>query len=100
MPVKHQPVREQEIQENVARLCAQWGAERNALATVRRFNERLSVEGYAWFWPKIATTFTATHPRLVIACDRCGYAVDLDFRERRFRRTSGRRRWPARIAAG
>jgi hypothetical protein len=30
-----------------------WAAERQALATVRRFNASISARGYSWFWPKI-----------------------------------------------
>jgi hypothetical protein len=57
-----------------------WEAERDALATVRRFNARLSAKGYSWFWPKITTALTAKHPWLVIVCDACGTVVDLDLR--------------------
>jgi hypothetical protein len=55
-------------------------AERDALATVRRFNARLSAKGYSWFWPKIAAALTSKHHWLVIACDSCGSVVDLDLR--------------------
>jgi len=57
-----------------------WEAERDALATVRRFNARLSARGFSWFWPKIGAALTARHPWLVIACDSCGTVVDLDLR--------------------
>ena len=57
-----------------------WEAERDALATVRRFNARLSAKGQAWFWPKIGAALTARHPWLVIACDSCGTLLDLDLR--------------------
>ena len=57
-----------------------WAAEREALATVRRFNAVLSARGYVWFWPKIAAAITAKYPWLVIACDSCGTLVDLDLR--------------------
>jgi molybdenum cofactor biosynthesis enzyme len=50
------------------------------LATVRRFNARLSAKGYVWFWPKIAAALTAKHHWLIIACDSCGTVVDLDLR--------------------
>jgi hypothetical protein len=56
------------------------GAEREATATVRRFNADISGKGYSWFWPKITAAFTAKHPWLVIACDSCGTVVDLDLR--------------------
>ena len=52
----------------------------DALATVRRFNARLSAKGSAWFWPKIAAAITSKYPWLVIACDSCGTLVDLDLR--------------------
>lgn len=29
----------------------EWEAQRDALATVRRFNTTLSTKGYVWFWP-------------------------------------------------
>jgi hypothetical protein len=57
-----------------------WEAERDALATVRRFNARLSAKAYVWFWPKIIAAITAKHPSLVVACDSCGTVVDLDLR--------------------
>jgi len=72
--------RNDEIHDNVGRMRAQWEAERDALATVRRFNGRLSSKGYAWFWPKISAAITAKYPWLVIACDSCGMVVDLDLR--------------------
>jgi hypothetical protein len=54
-----------------------WAAERQALATVRRFN---AANGSAWFWPKIAAALTSKHHWLIIACDSCGTVVDLDLR--------------------
>jgi hypothetical protein len=57
-----------------------WEAERDALATVRRFNAALSTKGYVWFWPKIGAALTAKHPWLVIACESCEMVVDLDLR--------------------
>ena len=56
------------------------GAQRGALATVRRFNATLSAKGYVWFWPKIAAALTSKHHWLVIACDSCDTVVDLDLR--------------------
>ena len=52
----------------------------NALATVRRFNARLSAKGYSWFWPKIKAALVSKHHWLVIACDSCDSVVDLDLR--------------------
>jgi hypothetical protein len=72
--------RNDKIRDNVARMRAQWEAERDALATVRRFNARLSARGYSWFWPKITAAITAKHPWLVITCDSCGMVVDMDLR--------------------
>ena len=66
--------------QTVERMQRAWEAEHDALATVRRFNARLSAKGFAWFWPKIAAAITAKHPWLVIACDSCGTVVDLDLR--------------------
>ena len=54
-----------------------WAAERQALATVRRFN---AANGSVWFWPKIAAALTSKHHWLIIACDSCGTVVDLDLR--------------------
>ena len=52
-----------------------WADERQALATVRRFN---AANGKSWFWPKITAALTAKHHWLIIACDSCGTVVDLD----------------------
>jgi hypothetical protein len=72
--------RNDEIRDNVVRIQREWEAQRDALATVRRFNERLSAKGAAWFWPKIAAALVSKHHWLVIACDSCGTVVDLDLR--------------------
>ena len=72
--------RNDEIHDNIVWMQREWEAQRDALATVRRFNARLSAKGSAWFWPKIAAAITAKYPWLVIACDSCGVAVDLDLR--------------------
>ena len=58
----------------------EWETQRGALATVRRFNAILSAKGYSWFWPKIAAALTSKHHWLVINCDSCGTAIDLDLR--------------------
>jgi len=47
--------RNDEIRDNITRMKREWEAQRDALATVRRFNARLSAKGYSWFWPKVAT---------------------------------------------
>ena len=80
MPERYRRPRNDEIRDNVERMQQAWAAERDALATVRRFNARLSAKRAAWFWPKIAAAITAKHPWLVIACDSCGTVVDLDLR--------------------
>ena len=80
MPEKYRRPHHHERVQTVERMRAQWEAERDALATVRRFNARLSAKGSAWFWPKITAALTAKHPWLVIACDACGTVVDLDLR--------------------
>jgi hypothetical protein len=72
--------RNNEIHDNITRMRRAWEAERDALATVRRFNARLSGKGYVWFWPKITAATTAKHPWLIITCDSCGTVVDLDLR--------------------
>ncbi|MGC1996712.1 MAG: hypothetical protein WA704_22655 [Pseudolabrys sp.] len=52
--------RNDEIRDNVTRMQREWEAQRNALATVRRFNATLSAKGCVWFWPKIAAALTST----------------------------------------
>jgi hypothetical protein len=52
-------------------------AQREALATVRRFNATLSAKGRVWFWPTIAAALVSRHHWLVIACDSCETMVDL-----------------------
>jgi hypothetical protein len=64
----------------VERMKQAWRDERDALATVRRFNVKLSTEKAVWFWPKIAAALAARHPWLVVACDGCGKVTDLDLR--------------------
>ena len=75
--------RNNEIHDNITRMRRAWEAERDAVATVRGFNARLSSKGYVWFWPKITAAITAKHPWLVVACDSCGTVVDLDLRVKR-----------------
>lgn len=72
--------RNDEIRDNVKRMRARWQAEREALATLRRFNAVLSAKRSAWFWPTIRAALTAKHPWLVVGCDSCGTVVDLDLR--------------------
>ena len=72
--------RNDEIRDNVARMRRAWAAERQALATVSRFNAILSARGYSWFWPKIAAALVSKHHWLIIVCDACGTVMDLDLR--------------------
>ena len=72
--------RNDEIRDNITRMHRQWEEQRDALATVRRFNARLSAKGYSWFWPKIKAALVSKHHWLVIACDSCDSVVDLDLR--------------------
>ena len=53
--------RNDEIRDNVTKMRREWEAQRDALATVRRFNARLSAKGYSWFWPKISAALTSKH---------------------------------------
>jgi hypothetical protein len=72
--------RNDEVRDNVTRMRHDWEAQRNALATVRRFNATLSAKGYVWFWPKITAALPSKHHWSVIGCDSCGTVVDLDLR--------------------
>ncbi|MFZ1188057.1 MAG: hypothetical protein WAO16_03545 [Pseudolabrys sp.] len=49
-----------EIRDNVLRMKRDWEAQCDALATVHRFNARLSAKGYSWFWPKISAALTSS----------------------------------------
>ena len=80
MPEKYTRPHTHERVQAVERMKRAWAAERDALATVRHFNARLSSKGYSWFWPKITTAITAKHPWLVIVCDACDTVADLDLR--------------------
>jgi hypothetical protein len=72
--------RNDEIRDNITRMQRDWQAQRDAWATVRRFNATLSAKGKAWFRPTIAAALVSKHHWLVIACDACGTVVDLDLR--------------------
>jgi hypothetical protein len=80
MPEKYRRPHHHERVQAVERMRRASQEEREALATVRRFNAVMSAKGYVWFWPKITAALTAKHPRLVVACDGCGTVVDLDLR--------------------
>ena len=74
MPDKYQRPHSHERVQAVERMKRDWQAQRQALATVRRFN---AANG---FWPKIAAVLVSKHHWLVIACDSCDTVVDLDLR--------------------
>ena len=80
MPEKYRRPHHHERVQAVERMQLNWQAQRDALATVRRFNAALSSKGKVWFWPKIAAALVAKHHWLVIACDGCETVVDLDLR--------------------
>jgi hypothetical protein len=80
MPEKYRRPHNHERVQTVERMKRAGAAERDALATARRFNARLSAQRAVWFWPKITAAITAGHPWLVIVCDSCGTVVDLDLR--------------------
>jgi hypothetical protein len=63
--------RDDEIRDNVLRMKREWEAQRDALATVRRFNAILSAKGYVWFWPKIAAAGASKHHWLRDITMRC-----------------------------
>ena len=77
MPEKYRRPHSHERVQAVERMKRDWEAQRQALATVRRFN---AANGTAWFWPKIAAALVSKHHWLVIACDSCDSIVDLDLR--------------------
>ena len=77
MPEKYTRSHSHERVQAVERMKRDWQAQRQALATVRRFN---AASGEAWFWPKIAAALVSKHHWLVINCDSCGTVVDLDLR--------------------
>ncbi len=72
--------REAEFTDFFERVKRERQAERDALATVRRFNAIMSTKCRAWFWPKISAALTAKHPWLVIACDSCEIVNYIDLR--------------------
>ena len=78
MPENYRRPHSHERVRTVEKMQHAWAAEREALATVRRFNAILSAKGYAWFWPKISAALTSKHHWLVIACDGCGTVTDID----------------------
>src|SRR6476646_8178880 len=80
MPEKYRRPHNHERVQAVERMKRDWAAQRQSLATVRRFNASLSARGYSWFWPKIAAALVSKHHWLIIACDACGTVVDLDLR--------------------
>jgi hypothetical protein len=77
MPEKYRRPHDHERRQTVEDMKLAWAAERQALATVRRFN---AANGKAWFWPKIAAALVSKHHWLIINCESCGTVVDLDLR--------------------
>ena len=77
MPEKYEHPR---AHARVEQMHRAWQAEREALATVRRFNAILSARAYVWFWPKIGAALTAKYPWVQILCESCGGVNDLDLR--------------------
>jgi hypothetical protein len=80
MPEKFRRSHHHERVQAVEKMQRAWASERDALATVRRFNAKLSAKGEVWFWPKISAAVTARHPWIIIACDSCDSLTDLDLR--------------------
>jgi hypothetical protein len=80
IPEKYRRPNKHERRQTVEDMEGAWVAERQSLATVRRFNASLSARGYSWSWPKIAAALASKHRWLIIACDACGTVVDLDLR--------------------
>ena len=83
MPEKYRRPHSHERVQAVERMQRQWMDERDALATVRRFNATLSAKGKAWFWPEIVAALVSKHHWLVINCDSCGIVIDMDLRVKR-----------------
>jgi len=80
MPEKYRRPHQHERVQAAERMRRAWEAEKDALATVRAFNARVSTGRAVWFWPKIAAAIVAKHPWLTIICDGCGGMTDLDLR--------------------
>lgn len=60
MPEKYRRPHNHERRLTVEDTKLAWGAERQALATLRRFN---AANGKAWSWPKIATALVSNRLR-------------------------------------
>jgi hypothetical protein len=80
MPTKYRRPHHHERVQSVEKMQREWQAEREALATVRRFNAIMSAKGHAWFWPKVGAALIAKHPWVSVSCDSCGTVTDLDLR--------------------
>jgi hypothetical protein len=68
VPEKYGRPHHHERVQAVERMRADRQFQRDALATMRRFNARLSAKGSAWFWPKVTAAITTKHPKLMIEC--------------------------------
>jgi hypothetical protein len=75
--------RNDEIRDTHLHMAQERQVHADALAIIEQFNSRLFSKGSTWFWPTIAAALTSKHHWLVIACDSCGTAVDLDLRVKR-----------------
>jgi hypothetical protein len=77
MPEQYRRPSWHEANLRIERMLAKRRAERDALATVRRFNAKLSAGRAVWFWPKIGAALTAKCPWLYVLCEGCGTIIDL-----------------------
>lgn len=80
MPEKYQRPDWHERVQSVERMKRVADAEADALAAVREFNVRLSAGRAVWAWPTVAAALTAKCPWVIIMCDSCGMAGELDLR--------------------
>lgn len=80
MPEKYRFPAWHERSQMIERMTRASQDECEAVLVVQQFNHQCATRGSAWFWPKITTALTAKHPRVVIMCDSCGTAGDLDLR--------------------
>jgi hypothetical protein len=71
VPEQYRRTRGHERVQTVEQMKADRQAHREAPATGRRFNAKLSAGPAVWFWPKIVAAITAKHPWLSVLCDSC-----------------------------
>jgi len=65
VPEKYRRPDNHERRHAVEDMQRAWAAQRQSLATVRRFNASLSARGYSWFSPKIAAALVSKHHWLI-----------------------------------